>query len=360
MKDLSIDIETYSPVSLARSGVYRYSESPGFRILLIGFSIDSGPVQVLDADAGELIPAEVLAALADPGVIKHAFNASFERVCLSRLLGLPAGTFLDAESWRCTMVHCACLGLPLSLEDAGQALGLDRKKLSEGKELIRRFCIPCPQDATLFSAGCERHRASDSPGQWKLFMEYNRRDVEAEMEIQARLSRYPLPDFLWEEYRIDQRINDRGALVDLDLARSAIAMDTVSRAELMLAMRARTGLGNPNSPAQMKRWLADHGLRTETLGKKAVARLVMTAPPGLKEALELRQQLARSSVKKYQAMEDCACSDGRARGMFQFCGASRTGRWAGRLIQMQNLPQNHLDDLGTARMCVKECGFETV
>lgn len=360
MKNLSIDIETYSPENLAGCGVYRYAQSPGFRILLFGYSIDGGPVNVVDMECGEAMPEDILRALTDAGVMKHAFNATFERVCLSGHLGLPAGDYLDPSSWRCTMVHCAYMGLPLSLEGAGTVLGLDRRKLAEGRDLIRYFCSPCLQDATLFAGAKDRHLPMDSPDRWESFKAYNLRDVEAELEIQSRLSRFPVPDTVWDEYCIDQRINDRGVMIDTELVRKAIEMDTVSRAELMLSMRDRTGLENPNSAAQMKKWLADRGLRTGTLGKKAVAVLMKTAAPDMKETLELRQQLAKSSVRKYKAMSDAVCGDSRARGMFQFYGANRTGRWAGRLIQMQNLPQNHLEDLETARMAVRECDYETV
>lgn len=358
MKTLSIDIETYSSVSLQKAGVYKYTESPDFEILLFGYSADGAPVQTVDLACGETIPKAVISALIDESVLKWAFNASFERICLSRFLGMPTGEYLDPESWRCSMIWVATMGLPLSLEGVGAVLGLEKQKLTEGKELIKYFCQPCAP--TKSNGGRTRNRPADAPDKWDAFKRYNIRDVETEMSIQAKLHNFPVPDSVWEEYHIDQQINDRGVALDLTLVREAIEMDGRSRSELTDAMKNITELENPNSVQQMKLWLADNGLETDTLGKKAVAEMIKSAPPELQEVLTLRQQLAKSSVKKYQTMETCVCSDGRARGMFQFYGANRTGRWAGRLIQMQNLPQNHLEDLAEARALVRAGDFDAV
>lgn len=358
MKILSIDIETYSETDLAKCGVYRYCEDPAFEVLLFGYSVDGAPVKVVDLTLGETIPSEVLSALSDESIIKTAFNATFERVCLSRFLGMPTGEYLDAASWHCTMVWSAYMGLPLSLQGVGAVLQLDKQKLTEGKELVKYFCTPCAP--TKANGGRTRNRPSDAPEKWEKFKAYNLRDVETEMGIQSKLLKFPVPESVWEEYRIDQEINDRGVSLDLTLVNSAICMDSQSRSELTEAMKKITELDNPNSVAQMKIWLSDNGLETDTLGKKAVAEMLKTAPPELSEALSLRQQLAKSSVKKYQAMRNAVCSDGRARGMFQFYGANRTGRWAGRLIQMQNLPQNHLPDLAEARGLVRDGNFDAV
>lgn len=358
MKTLSIDIETYSNQNLAKTGVYRYVESPVFQILLFSYSVDSGPVQLVDLACGEEIPAEVLSALTDDSVIKWAFNAGFERICLSRHLGYPTGDYLDPESWRCSMIWAATMGLPLSLEGVGAVLGLEKQKLTEGKELIKYFCQPCAPTKT--NGQRTRNLPAHAPDKWLAFKKYNIRDVETEMSIQARLAKYPVPDSVWDEYHIDQEINDRGVALDMELVRQAIQMDGRSRSELTQAMKDLTALENPNSVQQMKGWLSLNGMETDTLGKKAVAEMLKTAPPELQTVLTLRQQLAKSSVKKYQAMETAVCADGRARGMFQFYGANRTGRWAGRIIQMQNLPQNHLDDLAEARGLVRCGDFEGV
>ena len=358
MKTISIDIETFSSVDLAKSGVYRYAESPDFEVLLFGYSVDGGAVSVVDLASGEKIPSHILAALEDETVIKCAFNANFERICLSRLLGYETGHYLSPVSWHCTMVWSAYMGLPLSLQGCGAVLRLDRQKLTEGKELIRYFCVPC--QPTKANGGRLRNRPGDAPEKWARFKIYNARDVETEAEIQQKLSRFPVPEEIWDEYCIDQKINDTGVALDRTLVREAIAMDGVSGHELSDAMKSLTALENPNSVSQMKAWLAANGLHTDTLGKKTVAELLKTAPERLREVLLLRQQLAKSSVKKYQAMENAVCSDGRARGMFQFYGANRTGRWAGRLIQMQNLPQNHLSDLSQARALVRTGNREAV
>ena len=358
MKTLSIDIETYSDIPLQKTGVYRYCESPNFEILLFGYSIDSGPVQVVDLACGEHIPKEVLAALEDDSVIKWAFNAAFERVCLSRYLGYPTGEYLDPESWHCSMVWAATMGLPLSLEGVGAVLGLEKQKLTEGKELIKYFCQPCLP--TKANGQRTRNRPFHAPDKWGLFKRYNARDVEAEMGIQQKLSKFPVPPQVWEEYNIDQEINDRGVRIDMELVEQAIQMDARSRQELTDAMKRMTALENPNSVQQMKQWLSDNGMETDSLGKKVVAELLKTAPPELAEVLTLRQQLAKSSVRKYQAMEKTVCSDNRARGMFMFYGANRTGRFSGRNIQLQNLPQNHLPDLAEARALVRSGDFDAV
>ena len=358
MKTLSIDIETYSDQNLAKCGVYRYVESPVFEILLFSYSVDGAPVQIVDLTCGESIPADVVAALTDDAVIKWAFNATFERICLSRHLGYPTGDYLEPDSWCCSMVWAATMGLPLSLEGVGAVLGLEKQKLTEGKELIKYFCQPCAPTKT--NGHRTRNLPAHAPDKWLAFKKYNIRDVETEMSIQARLAKYPVPDSVWDEYHLDQEINDRGVGLDMELVRQAIQMDGRSRSELTHAMKELTALDNPNSVQQMKQWLSDNGLETDTLGKKAVAEMLKTAPPELQTVLTLRQQLAKSSVKKYQAMETAVCADGRARGMFQFYGANRTGRWAGRIIQMQNLPQNHLNDLSEARSLVRSGDFEAV
>lgn len=354
MRTLSIDIESYSDVDLSKCGVYKYASSPAFEILLFGYAVDGGDVRVVDLACGEQIPDEILSALSDASVTKWAFNAMFERVCLSNFLG----EWLEPEGWRCTMVWAATLGLPLSLESAGVALGLEKQKLTEGKDLIRYFCVPCKP--TKANGGRTRNRPEHDPEKWKRFKAYNLRDVETEMQIQKRLSHFPVPDAIWEEYHLDQEINDRGIGVDMELVRQAIAIDARSRERLTAAMRELTELENPNSVQQMKQWLADQGMETDTLGKKAVAELVKTAPEPLREVLSLRQQLAKSSVKKYAAMENAVCADGRAHGMFQFYGANRTGRFSGRLIQLQNLPQNHMGDLAEARALVRSGNYEAL
>ena len=358
MQTLSIDLETYSDQPLAKTGVYRYVESPDFEILLFAYSLDGGSVQQIDLACGEKIPSEILSALEDETVTKWAFNANFERICLSRFLGYPTGDYLEPDSWKCSMVWAAYMGLPLSLEGVGAVLGLEKQKLTEGKDLIKYFCQPCAP--TKSNGQRTRNLPEHAPDKWLAFKRYNIRDVETEMSIQARLSKYPVPDSVWEEYHLDQEINDRGVGLDMELVRQAIQMDGRSRSELTQAMKELTSLDNPNSVQQMKQWLADNGVETDTLGKKAVAELLKTAPPELQKALTLRQQLAKSSVKKYQAMETAVCADGRARGMFQFYGANRTGRWAGRIIQMQNLPQNHLDDLSEARGLVRVGDFDAL
>ena len=365
IKTLSIDIETYSGYDLSKCGVYKYVEHPDFDILLFGYAVNGGEVKVVDLARGEEIPEEVLSALSDGSVTKWAFNASFERVCLSMWLRRShpehfhsysigedsVGNYLDPEAWRCSMVWSAYMGLPLSLEGAGAVLGLEEQKLKEGRELIRYFCVPCKP--TKANGGRKRNLPEHDREKWGLFKSYNRRDVEVEMSIQKRLANYPVPDFVWDEYHLDQEINDRGIALDMQVVEEAIILDGETRQELQETMKGLTNLDNPNSVAQMKQWLSDQGTEVESLGKKDVAKLIGEVPDDQKEVLLLRQQLAKSSVKKYQAMKNAVCLDGRARGMFQFYGASRSGRWAGRLIQLQNLPQNHMEDLEQARELVK-------
>ena len=354
MRTLSIDIETFSDVDLKKCGVYKYASSPAFEILLFGYAVDGGAVRVVDLARGEKIPDEVVAALSDESVIKWAFNAMFERVCLSSYLR----EWLEPEGWHCTMVWSATLGLPLSLEGVGAALGLEKQKLTEGKELIRYFCVPCKP--TKANGGRTRNLPEHDREKWGRFKAYNLRDVEAEMQIQQKLSKFPVSEKVWEEYCQDQEINDRGIGVDMELVRQAIAMDEHSRGELAAAMQKLTGVENPNSVQQMKQWLAEHGLETDTLGKKAVAELLKTAPEPLRTVLSIRQQLAKSSVKKYTAMENAVCTDDRAHGMFAFYGANRTGRYSGKIIQLQNLPQNHMADLAQARELVRTGNYEAL
>ena len=362
---LSIDLETFSDVDLKKCGVYKYAESPDFEILLFGVSVNGGEVTVYDLASGDTVPEEIIKAFSDDSVIKWAYNASFERVCLSVWLrrnypqyfssySIEEDTvrnYLDPSSWRCSLVWGAYMGLPLSLEGIGKVLKLENQKMAEGKALIRYFCVPCKP--TKANGGRTRNLPEHDPVKWSTFIAYNKRDVETEMAIQQKLSKFPVPDFLWEEYHLDQEINDRGIQLDMVLVEQAIAIDERSREELTAKMRQLTALENPNSVQQMKEWLTKHGLEVDSLDKKAVKELLKTAPPELAEVLELRRQLAKSSVKKYQAMQNAVCADGRARGMFQFYGANRSGRWAGRLIQLQNLPQNHMAHLEDARSLVR-------
>ena len=358
MKSIAWDLETYSSVDLAKCGVYRYCESEDFEILLAAYSVDGGAVRVVDLACGEKLPEEILDALEDETVEKWSYNSQFERICLSRLLGYPAGNYLAPASWRCSMVWASTLGLPRSLESVGAVLGLEKQKLTEGKDLIRYFCVPCRP--TKANGGRMRNLPEHDPEKWERFKAYNLRDVETEMQIQERLSRFPVPDFIWEEYHLDQEINDRGIGVDMELVSQAITIDAHSRERLTAAMRELTKLENPNSVQQMKQWLSDHGLETDTLGKKAVAELIKAAPEPLREVLSLRQQLAKSSVKKYTAMENAVCADSRAHGMFVFYGANRTGRFSGRLIQLQNLYKNTMPDLAQARALVRSGNYEAL
>lgn len=358
MKNLEIDIETFSSVNLAKSGVYRYVEAPDFEIILFGYSVDGGEVKVVDLASGEELPQEIYDALLDDNVTKWAFNAQFERICLSRYLGYPTGKYLNPESWKCSMVWSAYMGLPLSLEVVGAVLGLEKQKLTEGKDLIKYFCVPCNQ--TKANGQRTRILPTDAPDKWDNFKAYNIRDVEAEMQIQEKLVKFPVPDAVWKEYHLDQEINDRGIKVDMPFVEQCIEIDQVSHDNLTSALQEMTDLDNPNSVAQMKGWLADNGLETDTLGKKVVAELIKDAPDHLAEVLSLRQQLAKSSVKKYQAIQNSVCEDNRVRGMFQFYGANRTGRFAGRLVQLQNLPQNHMEDLEEARSIVRSGNYEAL
>lgn len=354
MQYLSIDIETYSSVNLQKAGVYKYAESPDFDILLFGYSVDGGAVKVIDLACGEKIPAEIVDALSDESVTKWAFNAQFERVCLSNYLE----TWFSPDSWHCTMVWSATLGLPLSLEGVGAVLGLEKQKLTEGKNLIKYFCVPCAPTKT--NGGRTRNLPQHDMEKWEQFKAYNLRDVETEMSIQRKLTRFPVPDFIWDEYHLDQEINDRGIGLDMTLVEQAIAIDSISRKSLTQQIQNLTDLDNPNSVAQMKGWLSDNGLEMDTLGKKAVAETLKIAPKHLADVLSLRQQLAKSSVKKYTAMQTAVCKDSRARGMFQYYGANRTGRFAGRIIQLQNLPQNHMSDLADARALVRSGNYDAL
>ena len=356
MKTLSIDIETFSSVNLAKSGVYRYSESEDFEILLFGYSVDGGPVEVVDFTAGEKLPASIKKALTDDSVMKWAFNAQFERVCISRFLGYPTGKYLDPISWHCTMVWAATLGLPLSLEGVGTVLGLEKQKLKEGKDLIRYFCTP----STAKNGSAVRHYPKDAPEKWERFKAYNLRDVETEMGIKDKLSKFPVPESEWINYRLDQQINDRGIMLDLPFVRNAIACDDQFKQEHLDIARDVTGLENPNSPAQLKAWLAEKGVEADSLSKAAVMEMLEEADGEVELALSLRQELAKSSVKKYTAMQTVVGNDSRARGLIQFYGANRTGRYAGRLIQVQNLPQNHLPDLDEVRSLIRAGEFEGV
>ena len=365
INSLSLDLETFSDVDLNKCGVYKYVQSKAFEILLFSVSVNGGEVQVYDLAQGETVPMEIIKALTDDSVLKWAFNASFERVCLSAWLRKyypqcfrsysihedTVGDYLDPTAWRCSMVWSAYMGLPLSLAGVGAVLGLSEQKLKEGKELIRYFCVPCKP--TKANGGRTRNLPQHYMEKWETFKAYNKRDVEVEMSIQDRLKKYPVPDFVWDEYRIDQEINDRGIALDMTLVKNAIAFDEKSKTELSEKMQELTNLDNPNSVQQMKQWLADNGLEMDSLGKKEVAAVLKTAPEPLRTVLTLRQQLAKSSVKKYQTMENAVCEDGRARGMFMFYGANRTGRFAGRIIQLQNLPQNHMPDLEQARGLVR-------
>lgn len=370
MENLSIDLETFSSVNLGKCGVYKYAESEDFEILLFGYSVDGGEVQVVDLAQGETIPEVVLSALTDETVTKWAFNAQFERICLSRYLrdkGINVnpgqtvkseGLFLNPSSWHCTMIWSATLGLPMSLENVGTVLGLDKQKLTEGKNLIKYFCLPC--NPTKVNGGRTRNKYFHDKEKWEQFKSYNKRDVEVEMSIQEKLSRFPVPDFLWQEFYLDQEINDRGIGIDPLFVESAIKLDLEAKTHLMSELKHITGLENPNSVLQMRSWLKKHGLEMESLGKKEVAKELKTVGKELAEVLRLRQQLAKSSVKKYTAMKNAACMDDRERGMSRFYGANRTGRFAGRLVQLQNLPQNHLPDLAEARSLVKQGNVEAL
>ncbi len=367
MKNISLDLETFSDVDLNSCGIYKYAQSSNFYIMLFGYSVDGGEVQVVDLMSGQEIPTEILEALTDENVTKWAYNASFERVCLSEYLrrnkpeyfkGYGDDTtkkYISPKGWKCTMTWAAYMGLPLSLKNVGLALKLDEKKMDEGKELIRYFCMPCKPTAA--NGGRTRNIPAHAPDKWRTFKAYNKRDVEVEMSVQHKLRNFPVPEFVWEEYWIDQEINDWGIMLDMNLVNNAISFDEKIRAELTERMKQLTNLENPNSVQQMKEWLRDNGLEVDSLGKKEVSELLKSAPSELAEVLILRQQLAKSSVKKYTAMQNAVCRDGRARGMFMFYGANRSGRFSGRIIQLQNLPQNHMPDLDEARELVKSGNY---
>ena len=365
IKTISIDIETFSDVDLSKCGVYKYTESENFEILLFAYSINHGEVQVVDLAVGEKIPMEIIKALVDNKILKWAYNANFERVCLSRYISryypdifisysIPEDTvneFLDPSSWRCSMIWSAYLGLPLSLAGVGSVLGLEEQKLKEGKDLIKYFCVPC--NPTKTNGGRTRNLPEHDIAKWELFKSYNKRDVEVEVSIQERLQSYPVPEFLWDEYHLDQEINDRGIALDMELVENAIKFDEIAKQKALDELQKLTNIENPNSVMQMKEWLNNNGVEMESLGKKKVIEMIKDAPKEIVDVLELRQQISKSSVKKYLAMKNAGCWCNRARGMFQFYGANRTGRWAGRIIQLQNLPQNHIEDLKDARELVK-------
>ena len=367
---ITIDIETRSDKDISKCGVYAYTDTPYFDILLFAYSIDGQPVRVVDTANGEEIPENVLAALADENVVKRAFNCNFERVCLSKYLreNYPqyfqsysidedtVGDFLNPESWHCSMIHARTLGLPSSLAEVGKVLGIEQQKMTDGKALVKFFCVPYDT----IDGVPQFHSPTDYPDKWEIFKAYNKRDVEAELEIDRKLSRFPVPDFIWQEFYLDQEINDRGILVDMQLADKAINLDAKAKEELTAEVQKLTGVENPNSVYQLLDWLETQGYKSDSLGKTQVLELIKTAKEPVKSVLQMRLQLSKSSVKKYTAMKNTACSDNRARGMFSFYGASRTGRWAGRNVQLQNLPQNHLPDLTEARELVKYSSFEDI
>lgn len=381
LKTLSLDLETYSSIDLTKAGVYKYAESPDFDILLLGVSIDSGPVQVIDLASGETIPDKLIDAIAGDDIIKWSFNASFERVCLSSWLlrhyphyldntddgFMPCrysitedtvGHYLNPISWRCSMVLSAYNGLPQSLQQVGEVLGFDKQKLREGKELIRYFCMPCKP--TKANGGRTRNRPQDAPDKWELFKFYNQRDVEVEMQIHKRLQHFPVPDSVWREYHQSEEINDRGILIDRQLVDNAIRISEHTQEMLTQQMKDKTGLENPNSVVQLKDWLSQKGVIMETLGKKDVAKALPDVPDEVAVVLKLRQQSSKSSIKKYVAMATAACEDNRCRGMFRFYGASRTGRFAGRIVQLQNLYRNSMPDLAEARELVRQDDYESL
>ena len=352
MPILSIDIETYSDVDLSKCGVYAYSDSPNFEILLFAYAFDEEPTQIVDLACGERLPERVLAALEDPAITKAAFNAQFERTCISRYLGRK----LSPEGWQCTAVQSAMLALPLSLDSVGEVLNIQRKKLKEGADLVRFFSMPCKP--TKANGGRTRNRPEDAPEKWERFKTYCIRDVDAEREIRQKLWKFPIPESEMELYRMDQEINDRGILVDRQLVENAVLCDNQYRQMVTARAYELTGLSNPNSPVQIKGWLAEHGVEAEKLDKKTVKGLISETDGEVLEVLKLRLLMAKTSVKKYEAIERSVCSDGRVHGLLQFYGANRTGRWAGRLVQVQNLPQNHIPDLELARSLVKGQRFE--
>lgn len=369
IQSLSIDLETYSSVDLKKSGVYPYAESSDFEILLFAYAVNEGEVQVVDIACGEEVPDEILQALTDDTVTKWAYNCQFERVCLSYWLRInypqyfsshsipedSVGNYLDPASWKCSRIWGAYMGLPLSLKGIGAVLKLDEQKMEEGSDLIKYFCKPCRP--TKKNGGRTQNLPMHEPEKWELFKKYNKRDVEVELAIKEKLAKFPVPDFVWDEYHLDQEINDRGILLDMHFVEQAIKVDAQTKVYLRRKMQEQTGLENPNSVVQMKGWLSNNGVQAESLDKKAVKELISDSEDRIADVLSYRQQLAKSSVSKYTAMQNAVCADGRARGMFQFYGANRSGRWAGRLIQLQNLPQNHMDDLEEARNLVRDGNF---
>lgn len=354
MRFMSIDIETYSDIDINKAGVYRYVDTDAFKILLFAYSVDGGPVQLIDLTRGDSIPKEIVKALSEKSITKWAYNANFERVALSRFLGMPTGQYLDPVGWKCSMVWAATLGLPMGLAKVGEVLALDKQKMSEGRGLIYKFCKPDKKTGL-------RVMPEEFPEDWETFRRYNIRDVETEMGIQKMISPFPCSDELWQEYWTDQQINDRGVEVDLTLARNAVAMDAEIAKKLMEKMRSLTGIDNPRSTSQLDMWLREHGCDMVSLGKKDVAQVIEeTDDPLIRKVLSLRLLISKSSVKKYTKMLDATCSDGRARGMFQFYGAMRTGRFAGRLLQLQNLPQNHIENIGLVRELARRGDLEAL
>jgi DNA polymerase len=354
MRFMSIDIETYSDIDINKAGVYRYVDTDAFKILLFAYSVDGGPVQLVDLTRGDSIPKEIVKALSEKSITKWAYNANFERVALSRFLGMPTGQYLDPVGWKCSMVWAATLGLPMGLAKVGEVLALDKQKMSEGRGLIYKFCKPDKKTGL-------RVMPEEFPEDWETFRRYNIKDVETEMGIQKMISPFPCSDELWQEYWTDQQINDRGVEVDLTLARNAVAMDAEISENLMEKMRSLTGIDNPISTSQLDMWLREHGCDMVSLGKKDVAQVIEeTDDPLIRKVLSLRLLISKSSVKKYTKMLDATCSDGRARGMFQFYGALRTGRFAGRLLQLQNLPQNHIENIGLVRELARRGDLEAL
>lgn len=358
IKTLEIDIETYSNVNLGDCGVYKYAESPDFNILLFGCSINGAPVQVFDLACGDVLPDEIKDAIRSPDVIKIAHNASFERICLSRYLGMPTGEYLDPGSWRCSMVMSAYNGLPLSLKGVGSALGLDKQKLEEGKDLIRYFCVPCKP--TKANGERTRNLPEHAPDKWELFKKYNIRDVETEQGIVERLSKYPVPDFVWREYAISERINDRGIQIDRSFVDGCRYINELSKSDMSEELTEITGLSNPNSVSQLSGWLKSKGINVTSLDKKSVKQLIKETDGNVHQALVLRSRLSKTSIKKYEAMENSACSDNRCRGMFMFYGANRTGRFAGRIVQLQNLSKNHMADLDSPRELIRRKDYDSL
>ena len=344
---LGIDIETYSSAPLPKCGVYRYNDAPDFEILLFSYAYDDDPIQTIDMACGERLPPDVLAALDDPDIHKYAYNAAFERVCLSKYLG----HWLDPRQWRCTAVMASYLTLPARLGDAAVALNLVQKKMEEGKDLIRYFSVPCK--ATKTNDGRTRNLPEHAPDKWAVYKQYNAQDVETERAVRKALEAYPLPEYEWELYALDQRINDRGVRVDRLLVKQAMAVDQAFTTQAFLRAQELTSLENPGSVSQLKAWLADQDMPMDSLAKRIVQEKAKDADGIVGELLNLRLELSKTSVKKYEAMARCLCRDGRVHGLLQFGGASRTFRWAGRLVQAQNLPQNHLPDLSLARDTVK-------